>query len=200
MTALGVVLSNPLRGVRVSGHVGLPLPGVEVRAVDEHGRVVSGDVAGELEVRGPGVMKEYWRRDIETVEAFRDGWFRTGDVGVLEDTAGGPSLRLLGRRSTDIIKTGGYKVSALEIEEGLREHPSVAECAVLGLDDAEWGERVAVAVELRNGREITLDDVREFLKGRLAVYKVPSALVTPAMLPRNVMGKVVKPEVKKLFA
>ena len=199
MTELGMALSNPLQGVRVPGHVGQPLPGVEVRTVDDSGRVVPGDVGGELEVRGPAVMKEYWRRPDETAAAFHDGWFRTGDVAVLDDTDGGPSWRLLGRRSTDIIKTGGYKVSALEIEEVLREHPAVAECAALGLEDAEWGERVAVAVEVRGGHVLTLDDVRRFLKDRLAVYKVPSAMVTPEALPRNAMGKVVKGELRRLF-
>ena len=105
MTELGMALSNPLHGERRPGFVGAPLPGVDVRLVD-----------GELEVRGPGVFLEYWRRPEETRDAFDDGWFRTGDVAVLEDGA----YRLLGRSNVDIIKTGGYKVSALEIEEALR--------------------------------------------------------------------------------
>jgi malonyl-CoA/methylmalonyl-CoA synthetase len=199
MTEIGMALSNPLHGARVPGHVGSALPGVAVRAVDDDGAPVPAGVVGALEVRGPAVMLEYWRRPQETVDAFHDGWFRTGDVGVLEDTAGGPSWRLLGRQSTDIIKTGGYKVSALEIEEALRTHPAVAECAVVGLADDEWGERVAVAVELSPSQTLALDDVRAFLKSRLAVYKVPSALATPDALPRNAMGKVVKADVRRLF-
>jgi malonyl-CoA/methylmalonyl-CoA synthetase len=200
MTEIGMALSNPLHGVRVPGHVGMPLPGVEVRAVDDDGRVVPAGTPGALEVRGPGVMREYWRRDAETVAAFRDGWFHTGDVGVLEDTVGGTSWRLLGRQSTDILKTGGYKVSALEIEDVVREHDAVAECAVVGLPDEQWGERVAVAVELRAHASLTLDELRAFLKPRLAPYKIPSALVTPEALPRNAMGKVLKPAVRSLFA
>jgi malonyl-CoA/methylmalonyl-CoA synthetase len=199
MTELGMALSNPLAGVRVPGHVGQPLPGVALRAVDDAGTPVADGTPGELEVRGPAVMREYWRREAETARAFRDGWFRTGDVGVLESTAGGPSWRLLGRQSTDILKSGGEKVSALEIEEVLREHPAVAECAVVGLADAEWGERVAAAVELRDGATLTLEALRTFLKARLAPYKVPVALVTPAALPRNAMGKVIKAEVRALF-
>lgn len=199
MTELGMALSNPLHGMRVPGHVGLPLPGVEVRAVHDDGSLVAAGESGALEVRGPTVMREYWQRAAETADAFRDGWFRTGDVAVLEDTKGGPSWRLLGRQSTDIIKTGGYKVSALEIEEVLRTHPSVAECAVVGVPDEEWGERVVVAVELAAACTLALDELRGFLKERLATYKVPSALATPDALPRNVMGKVVKLEVRRLF-
>ncbi|MCU0647179.1 MAG: acyl-CoA synthetase [Gemmatimonadaceae bacterium] len=199
MTEIGMALSNPLHGMRVPGHVGMPLPGVEVRAVDDDGHPVAPGVPGALEVRGPGVMREYWRRDADTRAAFRDGWFRTGDVGVLEDTAGGKSWRLLGRQSTDILKTGGYKVSALEIEDAVREHEAVAECAVVGLPDEQWGERVAVAVELRAQASLTLDELRAFLKPRIAPYKIPSALVTPESLPRNAMGKVLKPAVRALF-
>ena len=101
------------------------------------------DEPGEIEVRGPGVFHGYWRRPAETTAAFRDGWFRTGDIAVVEDGA----YRLLGRANADIIKTGGYKVSALEIEHVLREHPSVRDCAVVGVADEVWGERVAAAVE-----------------------------------------------------
>jgi malonyl-CoA/methylmalonyl-CoA synthetase len=150
---------------------------------------------GELEVRGPNVFLEYWRRPDATREAFRDGWFRTGDTAVKENG----SYRLLGRSSVDILKTGGYKVSALEIEEVLREHPSIAECAVVGLADPEYGERVAAAVELRPGASLSLDELVAWGKARLAPYKVPRALRAVQALPRNAMGKVVKPDVRKVF-
>lgn len=184
MTELGMALSNPLHGVRRPGFVGGPLPGVDVRLVD-----------GEIEVRGPGVFLEYWRRPDETREAFRDGWFRTGDVAIVEDGA----YKLLGRRSVDIIKTGGYKVSALEIEDAIRAHPAVADCAVVGIADPEWGERVCAAIELRAGATVTLEELRTSLKDGLAVYKLPRSLLCVGTLPRNAMGKVVKPEVQKLF-
>ena len=177
MTELGMALSNPLRGERRPGFVGAPLPGVDVRLVD-----------GELQVRGPGVFLEYWRRPAETRAAFEDGWFRTGDVATLE----GGSYRLLGRRSVDIIKTGGYKVSALEIEEVLREHPAVADCAVIGEADEEWGERVTALVELKQGETLDLDRLQSWSKPRLAPYKIPRALRC-GPLPRNSMGKVIKP-------
>ena len=196
MTEIGMALGNPLQGTRRPGFVGAPLPGVEARVVDEAGEPVEPGAPGEVEIRGPTVFLEYWRRPEATAEAFRDGWFRTGDVAVVEDG----SYRLLGRRSVDIIKTGGYKVSALEIEEVLRTHPAVAECAVVGVEDAEWGERVCAVVELRDGAALTLDALQGWARGHLAPYKLPRALLPVDALPRNAMGKVMKPEVAKLFA
>jgi malonyl-CoA/methylmalonyl-CoA synthetase len=196
MTELGMVLSNPLHGERRPGSVGTPLPGVEVRLVDDLGQPVPPGTPGEIEVRGGGVFLEYWDRPEATREAFRDGWFRTGDMAVLEDGA----YRILGRTSVDIIKTGGYKVSALEIEEVLRTHPDVAECAVVGVEDPEWGERVAVAVELREGGSLDLKTLKSWAKEQLAPYKIPRELRVVSSLPRNVMGKVTKADVAALFA
>ncbi|HEU4560982.1 MAG TPA: acyl-CoA synthetase [Longimicrobium sp.] len=197
MTEIGMALSNPLHGERRPGSVGVPLPRVEVRLVDEDGSEVEPGTPGEIEVRGPGVFLEYWRRPEATAEAFRDGrWFRTGDVAVVEDDY----YRILGRRSVDIIKTGGYKVSALEIEEVLRTHPAVAECAVVAVPDTEWGERVCAAVETRDGSPMTLDDLLPWARERLAPYKLPRALQVVDALPRNAMGKVMKPEVAKRFS
>jgi len=195
MTEIGMALSNPIDGERLPGHVGQPLPEVEVQVVDEHGTPVPDGTPGELEVRGPTVFTEYWQREEETRTAFRDGWFRTGDVAVLEHG----SYRLLGRTSVDIIKTGGYKVSALEIEEVLRLHPAIAECAVVGVADDDWGERVSAAVELREGAELSLGELQAWAKSQLAPYKIPRALQEVAALPRNAMGKVVKPQVAGLF-
>ncbi len=195
MTEIGMALSNPLIGRRLPGTVGVPLPGVDLRLVDEDGRIVEPGSPGEIEVRGPSVFKEYWRRPEETRAAFRDGWFRTGDVAIVEEGC----YRILGRKSVDIIKTGGYKVSALEIEEVLRTHPSVRDCAVVGADDADWGERVCAAVELTAGADLTLDDMRQWAKERLAPYKVPSAMHPVDSLPRNAMGKVRKQTIASLF-
>ena len=195
MTELGMALSNPLVGERRPGFVGKALPGVDVRLVDDDGRDVAEGTPGELEVRGPAVCLEYWQRPGETQSAFRDGWFRTGDVAVCEQGA----YRLLGRSNVDIIKTGGYKVSALEIEEILRTHPAIAECAVVGVSDEDWGERVSAAVELRTGASLSLDELQQWAKVQLAPYKVPRALQAVPALPRNAMGKVVKPEVAGLF-
>jgi malonyl-CoA/methylmalonyl-CoA synthetase len=195
MTEIGMALSNPLHAERRPGSVGAPLPGMEVRLVDEHGAPVGDGTPGEIEVRGGNVFLEYWGRPDATREAFRDGWFRTGDVAVRDAGA----YRILGRTSVDIIKTGGYKVSALEIEEVLRTHPAIAECAVVGVADADWGERVAAAVELRPGSVLDLESLKGWAREQLAPYKIPRALRVVAALPRNAMGKVTKPDVAALF-
>jgi len=196
MTEIGMALANPLHGTRRPGFVGTPLPGVETRLVDDAGRPVPPGKTGEIEVRGAAVFLEYWRQPEATAAAFRDGWFRTGDVAVIEDGA----YRMLGRLSVDIIKTGGYKVSALEVEEVLRTHPAIAECAVVGVEDPEWGERICAAVERRGEAELTLAALQAWAKERLAPYKIPRALRSVPTLPRNAMGKVTKPEVAKLFS
>jgi malonyl-CoA/methylmalonyl-CoA synthetase len=195
MTEIAMALSNPLHGERRPGFVGTPLPGVVIRLVDQDGLVVPPGTAGEIEVRAPGVFLEYWRRPEETERAFRDGWFRTGDVAVIEDDA----FRLLGRLSIDIIKTGGHKVSALEIESVLRDHPAVAQCAVVGIADEMWGEKICVAIELCAATELPLRDLQEWAKVRLAPYKIPRDLRYVDALPRNAMGKVLKSDVAALF-
>lgn len=196
MTELGMALSNPLHGERRPGAVGKTLPGVEVRIVDEQLRDVPAGTPGQLVVRGATVFLEYLGKPEATAAGFRDGWFLTGDVAVLEDGY----YRLLGRDSVDIIKTGGFKVSALEIEEVLRTHPAVADCAVVGVPDSEWGERVGVALIPREPEAApTLETLRGWAKERLATYKVPSRLLTVTELPRNPMGKVLKPEVRRMI-
>ncbi len=195
MTEIGMALSNPLDGERRAGSVGRPLPGVEIRLVDSEGDVVGEAVGatGEIEVRGPAVFLEYWRRPAETEASFHDGWFRTGDEAILEDGA----YRILGRQSVDIIKTGGFKVSALEIESVLAEHPEIEECAVVGAPDPEWGEAVCAA--LVGERELPREEVRAWAADRLARYKIPARVLCVPELPRNAMGKVNKPRVQAWF-
>jgi malonyl-CoA/methylmalonyl-CoA synthetase len=195
MTEIGMALSNPLRGERVPGSVGTPLPNVEVQLVGENGEPVLLGTPGEIEVRGPTVFAEYWGKPDATRDAFRDGWFRTGDTAVIENGR----YRILGRTNIDILKTGGHKVSALEIEEALREHPAVAECAVVGVPDAEWGERVAAAVVLNEGEILDLTSFRAWAKELLATHKLPSRLLVVDALPRNALGKVMKPALAALF-
>ncbi len=194
MTEIGMALGNPLRGERVPGTVGAPLPSVEVALVDEAGAGCADGAPGELRVKGPTLFREYHGRPEETARAIADGWFLTGDVAVRE--AG--RFRVLGRASSDILKTGGYKVSALEIEDVLRLHPSVRDAAVVGLPDEEWGERVAAAV-VTGGAPLSLDSLRAFARERLAPYKLPTRLLVLEDLPRNAMGKVTKTAVKALF-
>jgi malonyl-CoA/methylmalonyl-CoA synthetase len=196
MTEIGMALSNPLHGKRVAGYVGKPLPRVAVRLVDESGDAVAPGTPGEIQVKGPGVFLEYWQNPEATAKTFRDGWFCTGDLAVVEDD----NYRILGRMSVDIIKTGGYKVSALEIEEVLRSHPEIQECAVVGVEDREWGERVCAALVLRSQPNLTLESFRSWAKERLAVYKVPTKILIVEELPRNAMAKVTKPTVIQLFS
>jgi malonyl-CoA/methylmalonyl-CoA synthetase len=195
MTEIGMALSNPLHGPRVPGSVGRPLPGVEVQLVNEDGYAVPPNTPGEIEVRGPNVFLEYWHRPDATREAFRNGWFRTGDTALIEDG----NYRILGRTSIDILKTGGHKVSTLEIEETLRQHNAIAECAVVGVPDPEWGERIAAAVVLNSNTDLDLQSLRTWARELIAAHKLPTRLLVLEALPRNAMGKVVKPQVTALF-
>jgi malonyl-CoA/methylmalonyl-CoA synthetase len=194
MTEIGMALSNPLEasGRRV-GRVGAPLPTVEAQIVDERGSPATSGV-GELWVRGPSVFAGYFRRPEATAESFAEGgWFKTGDIAEVGDDG---SYRLLGRTSVDILKSGGYKLSALEIEDVLRDHPAVAEVAVIGVPDPEWGDRVVAVVCPRAGHEsaCTTAAIRAWAKERMAPYKVPREVIHIETLPRNAMGKVQKPE------
>ena len=197
MTETGMILSNPLRGERRSGTVGQPLPGVEVRLRNESGETIESEgEPGEVQVRGPAVFREYWNSPGVSAESFEEDWFRTGDMALREDGY----YRILGRLSVDIIKSGGYKLSALEIEAALLDHPAIRECAVVGLEDEIWGEIVAVAAVLESGVEtLELEDLREWGKGRLSPYKLPRHLMLADSLPRNMMGKVIKLAVGALF-
>ncbi len=196
MTEIGMALSNPLHGERRPGSVGRPLPGVAVRLVSERGEPIAGeDLPGEIQVRGPGVFAEYWDNPQASAQAFVDGWFRTGDVAVREQGY----YRIMGRQSVDIIKSAGYKLSALEIENVLLAHPKIAECAVFGLEDPTWGEVVAVAAVLRVNATLELEELQRWCAERLSAYKQPRRLRTLGALPRNAMGKVLKPGLRELF-
>lgn len=185
MTEVGVAISNPLGGERRAGAVGSPLPTVEMRIVGEHREDAE---TGELWLRGPSIFLGYHQQPDATAAAFCDGWFRTGDTVTKNDDG---TIRILGRSSVDILKSGGYKLSALEIEEVLREHPGVAEVAVVGVPDETWGDRVVACVVPRG--EVDAEALRAFAKERLAPYKVPKEVRFFTDLPRNPIGKVQKP-------
>jgi malonyl-CoA/methylmalonyl-CoA synthetase len=184
MTEVGVGLSNPLdpEGRRL-GRVGSPIGALEGKLVD-----------GELLVRGPSVFARYWRRPDETAAAFDEGWFRTGDAAEVDEHG---SYRILGRRSIDILKSGGFKLSALEIEEALREHPAVADAAVVGLPDEVYGQLVAAAVVPRGA--LDEEELRAWARERMAGYKVPRRVLLVSSLPLNPVGKVDKAKVAVLF-
>jgi acyl-CoA synthetase (AMP-forming)/AMP-acid ligase II len=187
-------LSNPYDGERRPGTVGLPVPGCSVRLVDDEGREAPVGELGEIQVRGSGVMSGYWQRPDETGAAFRDGWFLTGDVA-RRDADG--YVTILGRKSVDVIKSGGYKISAREIEDVLRRHPAVKDAAVVGLPDRVWGQRIAAAVVLAAPEDEaaaarTCAEITAFAAAHLADYKKPRDLRAVPELPRNALGKVQK--------
>ncbi|MFT5998084.1 MAG: malonyl-CoA/methylmalonyl-CoA synthetase [Neolewinella sp.] len=196
MTEIGMGLSNSFRGERRPGHVGLPLPGVEMRLADEEGETILDEkTPGEIQVKGPSVFLEYWQKITATAEAFTsDGWFQTGDIAELNDGL----YRILGRDSVDIIKSGGYKISALEIEAVLLRHDDVAECAVVGIPDQEWGEVIAAAI-VSPEPDPDFAAVSAWLKEQIPAYRLPRKWLHLEELPRNILGKVTKNELKKLF-
>ena len=184
-----MAISNPYDGERRAGFVGRALPGVSAQLFDENDRPVSKEgVSGEIRVRGESVFEGYWKDERATRESFKDGWFRTGDIAVIEDGY----YRLLGRSSVDIVKSGGYKISALEIEDVLLTHEEIREAAVIGLPDDTWGEIVAAAVTLNDGASLDLAGLKRWCAERMSGYKVPRRLEVLHDLPRNAMGKVVK--------
>jgi malonyl-CoA/methylmalonyl-CoA synthetase len=201
MTETGMITSNPLDGVRAAGTVGRPLHGVSVRITAEDGNVCGPGSVGAVEVRGPNVFAGYWQMPDKTREEFTaDGWFRTGDVG--EWVAEGPAkeyLRLAGR-AKDMIISGGLNVYPKEIEEIVDAMPGVAESAVIGVPDPDFGEAVTAVVVAANGQSIDGDAVIAALRREIAAYKVPKRVHIVAELPRNAMGKVQKNVLRERFA
>lgn len=195
MTEIGMAISNSYLNERLPGFIGKPLPGVEIRLVDENGHQVTEEETGEIQVRGNNVFKEYWNREEATKEAFTaDGWFITGDVAKVENG----NYKIVGRKSVDIIKSGGYKISALEIEEVLRTYPEIKDCGVVGIPDPEWGEVICAGLVLATD-SIEISGLKAWIKGLLPGYKLPRKYIVQNDLPRNVMGKVTKNELKKMF-
>ncbi len=194
MTEIGMAISNPYTGERRAGHIGQALAGVEVRLCDEQGQELPLDQPGEIQVKGKNVFKAYWGKPEATAKAFtEDGWFRTGDIAVVEDGY----FKILGRDSIDIIKSGGYKISALEIEEVLRTHPAIKDCGVVGIPDDEWGEMVVAFLVV--AEPLDTAELNQWMRQKMPAYKTPRKYKVVGDLPRNAMGKVTKNELKKLF-
>ncbi|PCJ23509.1 MAG: long-chain fatty acid--CoA ligase [SAR86 cluster bacterium] len=193
MTEIGMGLSNPYSGERRAGHVGQALPGVEVQLFDEDNKLITEEnTPGEIRIKGDNLFLEYWDNEKATIESFHDSWFCTGDVAVLEDGY----YRIMGRSSIDIIKSGGYKLSALEIEGTLLTHDDIAECAVIGVEDETWGESVMAFIGLKPGASMEYADLKSWCKGKMSSYKIPKEIKIIDALPRNAMGKVTKSDLK----
>jgi malonyl-CoA/methylmalonyl-CoA synthetase len=194
MTEIGMAISNPYHHDRRAGYIGQALEGVEIRLVDEQNEVVWPGQPGEIQVKGPSVFKEYWEKPEATQQSFTaDGWFKTGDIAVIEEEY----FRILGRDSIDIIKSGGYKISAIEIEEKLRQYPGILDAAVIGVPDEEWGELIVAVLVVEF--DLESKEINEWLREQIPAYKTPRIYHFIEELPRNAMGKVTKNELKKLF-
>jgi len=219
-TELGMVLSDPLEvEARKSGYVGFPMPGVQVRIVkpgtntvllmgDNDGTTIlqqeGESISGELQVKGANVFKRYHNHPKDTAKEFtKDKWYMTGDMVEFSPSDGKDgydgAYKILGNLNVDLIKTGGYRVSAQDVERVLLEHESIGEIAIIGVDDLTYGQRVGAVVSWTEGAApAELADIREWAKDKLPSYSLPTILKVMDALPRNVMGKVNKKEIAKV--
>ncbi len=196
MTETGMNFSNPVRGTRKPGSIGVPLPGLEVRVVNPETLVdVEPGHTGELWLKGPSITPGYWRKPGETAKAFRDGWFRTGDLGRVDDDG----YYYLTDRIKHIIISGGENISPKEVETVINRLDGVAESSVVGIPDEKWGEKVVAAVVAKPGSMLAEQEIQAYCKTHLHAWKCPKQIVFTDALPKNRMGKILKEEVRDLF-
>jgi long-chain acyl-CoA synthetase len=179
------------RGDTRAGSIGHPIEGVEMRVVDDEGRDVPSGEVGEIVIRGHNVMKGYWNRPDATEQAIKDGWFHTGDMATKDEDG----FFFIVDRKKDLIIRGGFNVYPREVEEVFYEHPAVLEAAVVGLPHPRQGEEVGAAVALKPGASATPEELREFVKERVAAYKYPRHIWLVDSLPKGPTGKIVKREI-----
>jgi long-chain acyl-CoA synthetase len=177
---------------RKPGSIGTPIRGVQMRVLDDAGHDVGPEEIGEIAIRGDNVMKGYWQRPEATQVSIPDGWFRTGDLGRMD----AEGYFFIVDRKKEMIIRGGYNVYPREIEEVLYEHEAIAEAAVIGVPDPSLGEEVAAAIVLKPGAAVTADDIREYVKARVAAYKYPRRIWIVDALPKGPTGKVLKREIR----
>lgn len=196
MTEAGIITSNPLDGERVAGTVGFPLPGVDLRIADEQGTPLPHDTPGVIEIKGPNVFGGYWRMPEKTAQEFRDGgWFITGDVAVQSPDG---RVTIVGR-AKDLIISGGYNIYPKEIESVLDAVAGVAETAVIGVPDPDFGESVVALVVAEKTLPPSLADLEACVREQLARFKHPRKIILVEDLPRNAMGKVQKNVLRDLY-
>jgi malonyl-CoA/methylmalonyl-CoA synthetase len=196
MSETGMNFSNPLRGMRKPGSIGLPLPGVQVKIVDPEtlADVVPRE-AGEIWLKGPNVTPGYWRKPDETAKAFERGWLRTGDLGRIDEDG----YYYLTDRIKHIIISGGENISPKEVETVINQFEGVVESSVVGIPDEKWGEKVVAAVVTKPGSRVNPQEIQDFCKRHLHNWKCPKEIAFLRELPKNRMGKVLKEEVKEFF-
>jgi malonyl-CoA/methylmalonyl-CoA synthetase len=196
MTETGMNFSNPLKGKRKPGSIGLPMPGVQVRLVDPNtGKDANPGQAGEIWLKSLAVTQGYWQKPAATDRAFASGWFKSGDLGHM-DTDG---YYYLTDRLKHIIISGGENISPKEVEITINQMEGVRESAVVGLTDEKWGEKVGAAVVRKPGAEMSAADIISYCKRQLHAWKCPKEVVFLKVLPRNAMGKIQVDEVRKIF-
>ena len=196
MSETGMNFSNPLRGQRKPGSIGIPLPALEVRIVDPAtGNDVTPGRTGEIWLKGPAVTPGYWQKPEETAQTFEQGWFKTGDLGNID----ADGYYYLTDRIKHIIISGGENISPKEIEGVINQVEGVADSSVVGIVDEKWGEKVVAAVVKDPDTEVSVDEIQASCKKHLHDWKCPKAIALVKELPRNTMGKVLKEEVKKFF-
>jgi malonyl-CoA/methylmalonyl-CoA synthetase len=197
MTETGMNFSNPLEGLKKPGSIGQALPGLQVRIVDPDTlQDVTPPQAGELWLKGPGISPGYWRNRRETAKAFHDGWFRTGDIGKVD----ADGYYFLVDRLKDIIISGGENIAPKEVETVINRIEAVQESAVVGLPDEKWGEKVVAAVRLHAGKSLQAEKIIGYCRENLHPWKVPKDVRIVDQIPKNRMGKVLRPEIKALFS
>ncbi len=196
MSETGMNFSNPLRGKKKPGSIGLPLPSVEVKIVDPESLkdLGTGEV-GEIWLRGPNVTPGYWGKPRETEASFVNGWFRTGDLGKKDEEG----YYTITDRLKHIIISGGENISPKEIESVLDRHPEISESCVVGVPDEKWGEIVVAGIVLKPGVTPAIDEIKKYCKERLLDWKCPKEVMFLKKLPRNRMGKIIKEDVVKQF-
>jgi malonyl-CoA/methylmalonyl-CoA synthetase len=195
MTETGMNFSNPLHGRRKPGSIGIPLPQLEVRTVDpETGQDVIPGQTGEFWLKGPAITPGYWRKPQETAQTFDQGWFKTGDLGNVDEDG----YYYLTDRIKHIIISGGENISPKEVEAVINQVEGVSESSVVGVEDEKWGEKVVAAVVRKPESDVNAGDIQKQCKKHLHDWKCPKAILFVKELPRNTMGKVLKEEVKNL--
>jgi malonyl-CoA/methylmalonyl-CoA synthetase len=196
MSETGMNFSNPLRGLKKPGSIGLPLPHVEARIVnpETHEDLKSGEV-GEIWLKGPHVTPGYWKKPRETEAVFVNGWFRTGDLGKKDEDG----YYTITDRLKHIIISGGENISPKEVESVINQHHHVSESCVIGIPDEKWGEKVVAAVVLKSNDTLTVKEIQDHCKQHLLDWKCPKEVFFLKELPRNKMGKVIKEEIAKRF-
>jgi malonyl-CoA/methylmalonyl-CoA synthetase len=196
MSETGMNFSNPLRGIKKPGSIGIPLPNVEVRIVNsETLQDVEPGKVGEIWLRGPNVSPGYWRKLLETEASFVNGWFRSGDLGRKDEEG----YYYITDRLKHIIISGGENISPKEIESVINHHQKVSESCVVGIPDEKWGEKVVAAVVSKPGVPLTVKEIQDHCRQHLLAWKCPKEVLFLHGLPRNKMGKVMKEVVTKFF-